>query len=146
MEKRRSSCNNRRNSKAGSTGVVKASTKGETWHCLFSLCNVFQKTIQESLNSESSDRNHSVPRDATSCDSWQFCIADSQVAMEISNIECRPNCTTLLLWDLPLRKFNGVWKFENTSVQHFYEYKNFCNCSDCLQAFVKEGRRKTKNR
>ena len=36
---------------------------------------LFRKTIQESLDAESSDGNHSWPGDATSSDSWRFCIA-----------------------------------------------------------------------
>ena len=36
---------------------------------------IFRKTIQESLDAESSDGNHSWPGDATSSDSWRFCIA-----------------------------------------------------------------------
>ena len=36
---------------------------------------IFRKTIQESLDAESSDGNHSWPGDATSNDSWRFCIA-----------------------------------------------------------------------
>ena len=36
---------------------------------------LFRKTIQESLDAESSDGNHSWPGDATLSDSWRFCIA-----------------------------------------------------------------------
>ena len=36
---------------------------------------IFRKTIQESLDAESSDGNHSWPGNATSSDSLRFCIA-----------------------------------------------------------------------
>ena len=74
-KKRRSTCRIRRNNTAVSSGVLKAR---HLWTNLALSCvagtHSFEKTIQESLDAESSDGNHSWLGDATSSDSWPFCI------------------------------------------------------------------------
>ena len=61
---------------AVSTGVLKARHRMDKFGTVMrSRFALFPKTIQESLDAESSDGNHSWPGDATSSDSWRFCIA-----------------------------------------------------------------------
>ena len=75
-KKRGSTCRIRRNNTAESTGVLKARHRMDKFGtAMRSRYALFRKTIQESLDAESSDGNHSWPGDATSSDSWQFCIA-----------------------------------------------------------------------
>ena len=95
---------------------------------------LFRKTIQESLDAESSDGNQSWPGDATSSDSWRFCIAwfsncygneHHRMQNRAILLQCdRPLRISFIQWGINEAITKLSWKFEeNRTSGRFYFFK-----------------------
>ena len=80
---------------------------------------LFRKTIQESLDAQSSDVNHSWPGDATSSDSWRFCIAWFSNCYGNEHHRLQNRAILLQCVDRPLRARSHCIKIVRFSIERF---------------------------